>query len=94
VIGTIKGSEAPNEHMLLMGHWDHLGKSASDDPTADVINNGAVDNATGVSAILDIAEKMAAGPKPKRSVTFLAVTLEEFGPAGICLLWREPADPA
>ena len=93
VIGTIKGSEAPNEHMLLMGHWDHLGKSASDDPTADVINNGAVDNATGVSAILDIAEKMAAGPKPKRSVTFLAVTLEESGLLGSAYFGENPLIP-
>jgi Zn-dependent M28 family amino/carboxypeptidase len=93
VIGTIKGSEAPNEHLLLMGHWDHLGKSTSDDPTADVINNGAVDNATGVSAILDIAEKMAAGPKPKRSVTFLAVTLEESGLLGSGYFGENPLIP-
>jgi Zn-dependent M28 family amino/carboxypeptidase len=79
--------------MLLMGHWDHLGKSASDDPTADVINNGAVDNATGVSAILDIAEKMAAGPKPKRSVTFLAVTLEESGLLGSAYFGENPLIP-
>lgn len=93
VIGTIKGSEAPDEHMLLMAHWDHLGKSTSDDPNADVINNGAVDNATGVSAILDIAEKMAAGPKPKRSVTFLAVTLEESGLLGSGYFGENPLIP-
>ena len=93
VIGTIKGSEAPSEHLLLMAHWDHLGKSTSDDPKADVINNGAVDNATGVSAILDIAEKMAAGPKPKRSVTFLAVTLEESGLLGSGYFGENPLIP-
>ena len=93
VIGTIKGSEAPNEHLLLMAHWDHLGKGTSDDPKADVINNGAVDNATGVSAILDIAEKMAAGPKPKRSVTFLAVTLEESGLLGSGYFGENPLIP-
>lgn len=93
VIGTLKGSEAPNEHLLLMGHWDHLGKGTSDDPKADVINNGAVDNATGIAAILDIAEKMAAGPKPKRSVTFLAVTLEESGLLGSGYFGENPLIP-
>ncbi len=93
VIGTIKGTEAPNEHMLAMGHWDHLGKSTSDDPKADVIYNGAVDNATGIAAILDIAEKMAAGPKPRRSVTFLAVTLEESGLLGSAYFGENPLIP-
>jgi Zn-dependent M28 family amino/carboxypeptidase len=73
VIGTVKGSETPDEHLLLMGHWDHLGKGPSSDPNEDTINNGAVDNAT-AQAILEIGEKIAAGPKPKRSVTVLAVT--------------------
>jgi Zn-dependent M28 family amino/carboxypeptidase len=93
VIGTVKGAEAPDEHLLLMAHWDHLGKSPSDDPTADVINNGAVDNATGVAAILEIAEKVAAGPAPKRSVTFLAVTLEESGLLGSAYFAENPLIP-
>jgi Zn-dependent M28 family amino/carboxypeptidase len=93
VIGTVKGSEAPNEHLLLMAHWDHLGKGSSDDPNADVINNGAVDNATGTAAILDIAEKVASGPKPKRSVTFLAVTLEESGLLGSAYFGENPLIP-
>ena len=93
VIGTVKGSEKPDEHVLLMAHWDHLGKGTSDDPTADVINNGAVDNATGTAAILEIAEKVAAGPAPKRSVTFLAVTLEESGLLGSGYFGENPLIP-
>ena len=93
VIGTVKGSEKPDEHVLLMAHWDHLGKGTSDDPTADVINNGAVDNATGTAAILEIAEKIAAGPAPKRSVTFLAVTLEESGLLGSAYFGENPLIP-
>jgi Zn-dependent M28 family amino/carboxypeptidase len=93
VIGTVKGSEHPDEHLLLMAHWDHLGKGTSDDPNEDVISNGAVDNATGTSAILEIAEKMAAGPKPKRSVTFLAVTLEESGLLGSAYFGENPLFP-
>ncbi|RYZ15313.1 MAG: M20/M25/M40 family metallo-hydrolase [Alphaproteobacteria bacterium] len=93
VIGTVKGSEAPNEHVLLMGHWDHLGKGTSTDPNEDVINNGAVDNATGTAAILEIGEKFAAGPKPKRSVTVLAVTLEESGLLGSAYFGENPIIP-
>mgnify|MGYP001239133347 CR=1 FL=1 len=93
VIGTVKGSEAPNEHLLLMGHWDHLGKGTSSDPNEDVINNGAIDNATGTAAILEIGEKIAAGPKPKRSVTVLAVTLEESGLLGSAYFGENPLIP-
>jgi Zn-dependent M28 family amino/carboxypeptidase len=93
VIGTVKGAERADEHLLLMAHWDHLGKSNSTDPNADTINNGAVDNATGTSAILEIAEKVAAGPKPQRSVTFLAVTLEESGLLGSAYFGENPLIP-
>ncbi|MDP3738559.1 MAG: M28 family metallopeptidase [Hyphomonadaceae bacterium] len=93
VIGTVKGAERPDEHLLLMAHWDHLGKGTSDDPNADTINNGAVDNATGTAAILEIAEKVASGPKPQRSVTFLAVTLEESGLLGSAYFGENPLIP-
>jgi Zn-dependent M28 family amino/carboxypeptidase len=93
VIGTVKGSETPDEHVLLMAHWDHLGKGVSDDPNTDVINNGAVDNATGTAAILEIGEKIAAGPQPKRSVTVLAVTLEESGLLGSAYFGENPLMP-
>ncbi len=93
VIATIKGTEKPDEHLLLMGHWDHLGITKSDDPNADVINNGAVDNATGIAAIMEIAEKFGAGPAPKRSVTFLAVTLEESGLLGSAYFGENPLIP-
>lgn len=93
VIGTVRGERAPDEHLLLMAHWDHLGKGVSDDPGADVISNGAVDNATGTAAILEIAEKFAAGPKPERSITFLAVTLEESGLLGSAYFAENPIIP-
>jgi Zn-dependent M28 family amino/carboxypeptidase len=93
VVGTVKGSEAPDEHVLLMGHWDHLGVSPTPDATGDAINNGAVDNATGIAAILEIGEKVASGPKPKRSVTVLAVTLEESGLLGSAYFGENPLIP-
>ena len=60
------------------------GQARGHDPAngVDAIYNGAVDNATGVAGIIEIAGKFAAGPRPARSVVFLAVTLEESGLLG------------
>jgi Zn-dependent M28 family amino/carboxypeptidase len=93
VAGTIKGSEKPDEHILLMAHWDHLGKNSTAAAGEDAIHNGAIDNATGTAAILEIGEKIAAGPKPKRSVTLLAVTLEESGLLGSAYFAEHPFIP-
>src|SRR5690606_18216548 len=83
VIGYLPGTEAPDETVIYLAHWDHLGKHEGHDPDAgtDMLYNGAVDNATGVAGIIEIAEKFAAAP-PRRSVVFLAVTLEESGLLG------------
>lgn len=80
VIGLLPGSEKPDEAVVYMAHWDHLGKHP--DEPGDNIYNGAVDNATGVAGILEIADQFAKLGKPKRSVVFLAVTLEESGLLG------------
>ncbi|VXB13868.1 Aminopeptidase [Luteimonas sp. 9C] len=80
VVGILPGTEAPDESILYLAHWDHLGKHEGE---GDTIYNGAIDNATGVAGIIEIAEKFAtAEPKPKRSLVFLAVTLEESGLLG------------
>ncbi|MEP7209267.1 MAG: M28 family metallopeptidase [Alphaproteobacteria bacterium] len=93
VAGTIKGTEHPDEHYLFTAHWDHLGKDPKAPPGTDGIHNGAVDNGTGVATILEIAEKMAHDPKPKRSVTFLSVTLEESGLLGSAYFAEHPFIP-
>ncbi|MDZ4761187.1 MAG: M28 family metallopeptidase [Alphaproteobacteria bacterium] len=93
VAGTIRGATAADEHVLYMAHWDHLGEDRTAMPGADAIYNGAVDNATGVAEILEIAEAMAAGPRPARSVTFLAVTLEESGLLGSAYFGDYPFIP-
>lgn len=77
VIGVLPGAERPDEHVLFTAHWDHLGNDKTAMPGVDAIYNGAVDNATGMSAMLEVAEALAAGDKPARSISFLAVTLEE-----------------
>lgn len=80
VVGVLPGSERPEESVLYMAHWDHLGTRP--DAEGDAIYNGAVDNATGVAALIEIAERFGAGPQPERSVVFLAVTAEEQGLLG------------
>jgi Zn-dependent M28 family amino/carboxypeptidase len=64
VVGLLPGSETPDEAIVYMAHWDHLG--THDGETGDNIYNGAVDNATGVAAILEIAEP-SARPRSRRS---------------------------
>lgn len=81
VAAVIKGSEKPNEYIVISSHLDHIGISASGE-----INNGADDDGSGTVALLEIAEafKKASedGNGPKRSVVFLHVTGEEKGLLG------------
>ena len=93
VIGVLKGRVKPEEHVLYMGHWDHIGVK-QDVPGADKIHNGAVDNASGIAAILEMAEAFAKAPKkPRRSIMVAAVTLEEQGLLGSEYLARNPVVP-
>ncbi len=92
VVGVLPGAARADEAVLYMAHWDHLGKH--DDEPGDNIYNGAVDNATGVAGIIEIAGAFAAqNPKPDRSVVFLAVTLEESGLLGSKYYVAHPTVP-
>lgn len=96
VLGLLPGTEKPDEAVVYLAHWDHLGKHDNEqtpDGKTDVIYNGAVDNATGVAGIIEIAEQMAKIGKPKRSVLFLAVTLEESGLLGSKYYVANPTIP-
>jgi Zn-dependent M28 family amino/carboxypeptidase len=82
VVALLPGSERPDEIVLFMAHWDHLGIDP-EQPGDDDIFNGAVDNATGTAALLELAAAFAAmEPKPARSIAFVAVTAEESGLLG------------
>lgn len=92
VLGLLPGSEKPDEAIVYMAHWDHLGTHEGE--TGDAIYNGAVDNATGVAGILEIAEAFRKAPTPpKRSILFLAVTLEESGLLGSKYYVAHPVIP-
>jgi Zn-dependent M28 family amino/carboxypeptidase len=81
IVGRVEGSKRPNETVIYSAHWDHLGVGAPD-AKGDKIYNGAVDNATGTAALIELARAFASQPKPERSVVFLNVTAEEKGLLG------------
>ena len=81
VVGRIDGSKRPDETVIYSAHWDHLG-IGQPDAKGDTIYNGAVDNATGTAALIEMGRSFAKAKKPQRSVVFLAVTAEEKGLLG------------
>ena len=95
VIAVLPGSEAPDEYFVYIAHWDHFGT----DPEivasgADGIYNGALDNASGTAALLELAEAFATLPqRPRRSIVFLSVTAEEQGLLGSAHYAANPVYP-
>lgn len=81
VVALIKGSEKPDEYLIISSHLDHIGMTPD-----GLINNGADDDGSGTVALLEIAEAfkkaVVAGQGPKRSIVFLHVTGEEKGLLG------------
>jgi Zn-dependent M28 family amino/carboxypeptidase len=94
VVGKLEGSDPAlkDQYVVYSAHWDHLGR----DPKlqGDQIYNGAIDNASGVGEMLEIAEALTKlNPAPKRSVLFLAVTAEEKGLLGAKYYATNPLYP-
>ena len=93
VAGLLQGSQRPEELFIYTAHWDHLGVKPVDG-VEDVIFNGAQDNATGVAALLEMAQAFTELPSaPERSVMFLAVTAEESGLLGSAQYAANPPFP-
>jgi Zn-dependent M28 family amino/carboxypeptidase len=93
VVARLAGAEAPDEVVLYMAHWDHLG--TREGAEGDNIFNGAYDNATGTAGLLELARAFSElEPKPRRSVLFLAVTAEEQGLLGSRYYAENPLYPA
>ena len=95
IIASIEGSDAQlkNEYVVFSAHLDHIGVNANGD-NEDKINNGALDNASGVSILLETARLMAnRTEKPKRSVLFVVVTGEEKGLLGSSYFANNPTVP-
>jgi Zn-dependent M28 family amino/carboxypeptidase len=81
VVGLLPGKKYPDETVIYSAHWDHLGVGKPD-ANGDNIYNGAVDNGTGIAHLIEQGRAFARGPRPDRSVVFLAVTAEEKGLLG------------
>jgi Zn-dependent M28 family amino/carboxypeptidase len=86
VLAKLEGSDPTlkNEYVVYSAHWDHLGIGDPDPGNkADKIYNGALDNASGVASLLEMAKAFTqVKPAPKRSILFLMVTAEEQGLLG------------
>ncbi|MCH9026629.1 MAG: M28 family peptidase [Proteobacteria bacterium] len=92
VAGLLVGTKRPGEVIIYMAHWDHLGIKPNLE--GDQIFNGAVDNATGTAAIIELARAFSAmEPAPERSILFLALTGEESGLLGSAWYAEHPLFP-
>ena len=94
VVGAVRGSDPAlrNEWVIYSAHWDHLGRDGK--LAGDQIYNGALDNASGTAALLELAGAFARlRPAPRRSVLFLSVTAEEKGLLGAQYYAAHPLYP-
>jgi Zn-dependent M28 family amino/carboxypeptidase len=99
VVAVLPGSDPliANEYVVYSAHLDHIGELHSDGDgheQEDRINNGALDNASGISVMLETARLFTQGEPPRRSVLFVAVTAEEKGLVGSEYFAMNPTVPA
>jgi len=93
VMAKITGTKRPDEYILYTAHWDHLGIGPPDSK-GDSIFNGALDNASGTAALLEMARAFKnLEVKPERTILFLAVTGEEQGLLGSEYYGQHPIYP-
>jgi Zn-dependent M28 family amino/carboxypeptidase len=93
VLGKITGSGKNDEAVIYTAHWDHLGIGKPDE-TGDSIYNGALDNATAVAGLFELARAFKSMKrKPDRTVIFLSVTAEEQGLLGSEYFVENPVCP-
>ena len=94
VVGKVEGSdpELRDEYVIYTAHWDHLG--IGPEVNGDKIYHGAVDNASGVAGLIELADAFAhLQPPPRRSILFLSVTAEEKGLLGSQYYAEHPLYP-
>ncbi len=92
VVAKISGRKADSGALLFLGHWDHFGICRAEDPLEpgqDRICNGAIDNASGISLLIETAKRLSGGDLD-RDIYFLATTAEEKGLLGARAFVRNP----
>ncbi|WP_338424427.1 M28 family peptidase [Sphingopyxis kveilinensis] len=92
VVARLPGAKPDGKAVLFLGHWDHLGICAPEGET-DRICNGAVDNASGIAMLIEVAKRLGKGVRPDRDVYFLATTAEEQGLLGARYFADHPVVP-
>ena len=94
-VGRVMGSDPKlSQDVILLGaHIDHIGARANAPAGTDAINNGADDDASGSIAVLEIAEAIMRGPRPKRTIVFAWFGSEESGGAGSRYFADKPVVP-
>ncbi|HYM85621.1 MAG TPA: M28 family metallopeptidase, partial [Pseudoxanthomonas sp.] len=92
VVAKLTGASKPDETVIYSAHWDAFG-IGEPDASGDPIRHGAIDNATGVATVLELARVFAAGPRPARTLLFLALTAEEKGLVGATYFAAHPLVP-
>jgi len=97
VVAVLPGSDPllAGEYVVYVAHLDHIGELHSDgeESLGDRINNGALDNASGIAVMLETARLFAQAEPPRRSVLFVAVTAEEKGLVGSEYFAMHPSVP-
>ncbi len=90
VVGLLEGSDPTlqHEYIVISAHLDHLGVGRP--VNGDAIYNGAMDNASGVASVIETAKILSSGPRPKRSILFIALTGEEMGELGSAYFAARP----
>ena len=92
VIGKLPGRRPEAGAVLFLAHWDHFGQCAQA-PAEHLICNGAVDNASGVAALIETARRLSRAPQFDRDIYFLATTGEELGLLGATAFAENPPLP-
>ncbi|WP_447760436.1 M28 family peptidase [Sphingopyxis panaciterrae] len=92
IIAKLPGAKPDGKAVLFLGHWDHLGVCGKEDD-ADRICNGAVDNASGIAVLIEVAKRLAAGDRADRDIYFMATTAEEKGLLGAHYFADHPVLP-
>lgn len=92
LIARLPGRRPGAGAVVLLAHWDHFG-TCGEPSDADTICNGAVDNASGLAVLTELARRLAAAPRMERDVYFVATTAEEWGLLGAQAFAENPPIP-
>jgi hypothetical protein len=92
IIGRLPGAKPDSGAILLIAHWDHFGQCGEED-AADRLCNGAIDNASGVAVMLELAKRLAQGGPHDRDIYVLGTTAEEWGLLGTRAFVENPPLP-